>query len=134
QATVGEFFDPSAGTTADEAVARALAANGGLLALRKEVEAARALVRQAGARANPRLDVAGAKAVNMPDNQLMVEGMLPLELGGRRAARVRVAEREVELREAALKDRERSVAAGVRAKFGEALAAVLKLGVNQDLL
>src|SRR5947209_2819214 len=134
QATVAEFFDPSAGMTADEAVARALAANGELLAMRKEVEAARALVRQAGARANPRLDVSGAKAVGMPDNQLMVEGNWPLELGGRRAARVRVAEREVEVREAALKDRERAVAAEVRAKFGEALAAILKLGVNEDLL
>src|SRR5687768_13696000 len=95
-ATVGLYFDPAGGVTADEAVARSLAANGELLALRKEVEAARALVRQAGFRANPRLDVSGSKAVNMPDGQLMVEGMLPLELGGRRAARVRVAEREVE--------------------------------------
>jgi cobalt-zinc-cadmium efflux system outer membrane protein len=133
-ATVGLYFDPAGGVTADEAVARALAANGELLALREEVEAARALVRQAGFRANPRLDVSGSKAVNMPDSQLMVEGMLPLELGGRRAARVRVAEREVEAREAALADRERLVAAEVRSKFGEALAEVLKLGVVEDLL
>src|ERR1051326_9242458 len=48
QASVAEFFDPSAGMTADEAVARALAANGELLALRKEVEAGRALGEQAG--------------------------------------------------------------------------------------
>src|SRR5919204_6644077 len=53
QATAGEFYDPAAGLSADEAVARALAANGELLALRKEVEAARALVRQAGRRADP---------------------------------------------------------------------------------
>ncbi|HEX8118416.1 MAG TPA: TolC family protein, partial [Pyrinomonadaceae bacterium] len=119
---------------ADEAVARALASNGELLALRKEVEAARALVRQAGYRANPRVDVWGSKAVTTPDNQLMVEGMLPLELGGRRAARVRVAEREVEVREAALADRERMLAAEVRAKFGEALASILKLGVAEELL
>src|ERR1044072_1252838 len=134
QASVGEFFDPSAGMTADEAVARALAANGELLALGKEVEAARALVKQAGAPANPRVDLSGAKAVNTTDNQLMVEGMLPLELGGRREARMRVAEREVEVREAALKDHERAVAAEVRAKFGEALASILKLGVTEDLL
>lgn len=133
-AAVALYFDPAGGVTADEAVARALASNGELLALREEVEAARALVKQAGFRANPRLDVSGAKAVNMPDNQVMVEGMLPLELGGRRAARVRVAVREVELREATLADRERVVAAEVRAKFGEALAEVLKLGVTEDLL
>jgi cobalt-zinc-cadmium efflux system outer membrane protein len=131
---VALYFDPAGGVTADEAVARALASNGELLALREEVGAARALVRQAGFRANPRLDVSGAKAVNMPDNQVMVEGMLPLELGGRREARVRVAGREVELREATLADRERVVAAEVRAKFGEALAEVLKLGVTEGLL
>ena len=133
-ATVGLYFDTAGGVTADEAVARALASNGELLALRKEVEAARALVRQASFRANPRLDVSGSKAVTTPDNQLMVEGMLPLELGGRRAARVRVAEREVEVREAMLADRERMLAADVRAKFGEALASILKLGVTEDLL
>ncbi|HZB46008.1 MAG TPA: TolC family protein, partial [Pyrinomonadaceae bacterium] len=133
-ATVGLYFDPAGGVTADEAVARALASNGELLALRKEVEAARALVRQAGFRANPRLDVSGAKAVTSPDHQLMAEAMLPLELGGRRAARVRVAGGEVEVREAALADRERVLAAEVRAKFGEALASVLKLGITEDLL
>src|SRR5215204_4319552 len=134
EATVGLYFDPAGGVTADEAVARALASNGELLALRQEVEAARALVRQAGFRANPRLDVSGSKAVTTPDNQLMAEAMLPLELGGRRAARVRVAGREVGVREAMLADRERVLAAEVRAKFGEALASVLKLGVTEDLL
>src|SRR4051794_9220392 len=74
EAAVALYFDPAAGLTADETVARALASNGELLAMRKEVEAARALVRQASARANPRLDVSGAKAVNMSDNQVMVEG------------------------------------------------------------
>ena len=134
EGTVALYFDPVGGVTADEAVARALDANGELLALRKEVEAARALVRQASFRANPRLDVSGAKAVTTSDHQLMVEGMLPLELGGRRAARVRVAGREVEVREALLAERERIVAAEVRARFGEALAEILKLGVTEDLL
>lgn len=133
-ATVGFYFDPAGGVTADEAVARARASNGELLARRKEVEAARALVKQASFRANPRLDISGSKAVTMPDHQLMVEGMLPLELGGRRAARVRVAGREVEVRGAMLADRERMLAAEVRAKFGEALASILKLGITEDLL
>src|ERR1044072_1685797 len=134
EATVGLYFDPAGGVTPAEAVPRALSSNGELLALRKEVEAARALVKQASFRANPRLDVSGSKAGTTSDNQLMVEGMLPLELGGRRAARVRVAENEVELREASLADRERMLAAEVRAKFGEALASILKLGVTEDLL
>ncbi len=133
-AAVALYFDPVAGLTADESVARALASNGELAAMRKELEAARALVKQASARANPRLDVSGAKAVNMSDNQVMVEGMLPLELGGRRASRVLVAEREVEVREATLASGERALAASVREKFGEALAEVVKLGVTENLL
>jgi cobalt-zinc-cadmium efflux system outer membrane protein len=64
----------------------------------------------------------------------MVEGVLPLELGGRRAARVLVAERELEMREAVLADRERQLAAEVRMKFGEVLAEILKLGFNDDQL
>lgn len=134
EAAVALYFDPAAGLTADEAVARALASNGELLAARSELEAARALVRQAGYRANPRLDVSGAKALNMPDGQLMVEGMLPLELGGRRASRVSVAEREAEVKEAVLANGERVLAASVREKFGEALAEILKLGVTEELL
>lgn len=134
EAAVAQYFDPAAGLTAGEAVARALASNGELLAMRRELDAARSLARQAGVRPNPRLDVSGAKAVSMSDRQLTVEGMLPLELGGRRASRVLVAEREVEVREAALASAERSLAASVREKFGEALAEVVKLGVTEELL
>ena len=72
EAAVALYFDPVAGLTADESVARALASNGELAAMRKELEAARSLVRQASARANPRLDVSGAKAVNMPDGPTMI--------------------------------------------------------------
>src|SRR5947209_8063710 len=134
RSSVADYFDPANGLTADEAVARALAGNGELAALRQEVEAARALVTQASARANPKLDVRGAQQIGGTDNSFMIEGMLPLELGGRRAARVRVAEREVEMRELALADRERVLAAEVREKFGAALAEILKLGFHEDLL
>jgi cobalt-zinc-cadmium efflux system outer membrane protein len=132
--SVSRYVDAAAGTTADEAVAYALAHNAELIAARREVDAARALVKQAGLKPNPKLDVSGSRQINGKDNSLMVEGMLPLELGGRRAARVSVAEREVEVREQAVADRERQLAAEVRAKFGEALAGVLKLGFAEELL
>jgi cobalt-zinc-cadmium efflux system outer membrane protein len=60
--------------------------------------------------------------------------MLPLELGGRRPARIRVAERELEMRRQDVVDRERVLAADVRAKFGDALAAILKLGFDEDVI
>jgi cobalt-zinc-cadmium efflux system outer membrane protein len=130
----GKYVDPSGGITADEAVAYALAHNGELTAARKEVDATRALVKQASLRANPKLDASVSRNVTGTDNNITVNGMLPLELGGRRPARINVAERESELREQALADGERVLAAEVRAKFGEALAAVLKLGFDEDLL
>ena len=128
------YVDTAAGLTVEEAVRYALEHNGELLAVRKEVDAARALVRQAALRANPQVGAGGSKQLNGSDNSVMVEGVLPLELGGRRAARVAVAERELEMREQMLADRERMLAAEVRQKFGEVLAEVLKLGFNDDQL
>jgi len=60
--------------------------------------------------------------------------MLPLELGGRRTARVAVAERELELRTQMVADRERVLAAEVRLRFGAALAELQKLKFIEDLL
>jgi cobalt-zinc-cadmium efflux system outer membrane protein len=128
------YVDPAAGMTVGEAVAYALAHNSELDAVRNEAEAARALVRQASSRPNPRVDVTSSRQINGKDNSAMVTGMLPLELGGRRAARVAVAERELEMRELEVADRERNLAADVRAKYGEALATILKLGFDEDLV
>ena len=60
--------------------------------------------------------------------------MLPLELGGRRAARIAVAQRELEAREFELANQERLLAADVRLKFGEALAAIKKLDITEKTL
>jgi outer membrane protein, heavy metal efflux system len=131
---VTKYLDPQAGLTVDQAVAYALEHNGELQAARKEIDAASALVKQAALRANPKLDASVAKTITGRDNTLTVNGILPLELGGRRPARIRVAERELEMRRQDVANRERALAADVRAKFGEAIAAILKLGANEDLI
>ena len=131
---VARYADPQAGLTVDKAVAYALEGNGDLLAARKEIDAASALVKQAALRANPKLDASLSKTITGTDNNITVNGMLPLELGGRRPARIRVAERELEMRRQDVANRERVLAADVRAKFGEALAAILKLGFDEDLI
>jgi cobalt-zinc-cadmium efflux system outer membrane protein len=129
-----KYFDPQTGITVDQAVTYALAHNGELLAARKDIDAASALVKQAALRANPKVDASVSKAVTGTDNNITVNGMLQLELGGRRPARIRVAERELEMRRQDVANRERMLAADVRAKFGEALAALLKLGFDEDLI
>jgi len=132
--TLSKYLDPELGTTADEAVKYALENNAELQAVRQETESARAMVKQARLRANPMLDVGGSRMIAGTDNSVMVSGTLPLELGGRRKARILVAERELEIREQWVADRERTLAAEVRTKFGEALAEALKLEFTEELL
>ena len=128
------YLDPANGMTADQAVFYALSHNAELLAVRSEVEAARALVRQAGLRPNPSIEFERKEQLGGNDNTSMVAGMWPLELGGRRSARVLVAQKELEVKERLLADRERLLAAEVRNKFGAALAEILKLGFSEDLI
>lgn len=128
------FIDRLAGLTAEDAAKLALENNGELQALRKERDATRAMIRQAGLRANPKLDLTGAQQIGGKDNNQMAEAMLPLELGGRRRARVAVAQRELDAREFEVADRERQLAAEVRLKFGEALAAIFKLNIAETAL
>jgi len=124
--TVGEL-------TVDELVARALADNPDLKAARIEVEAAAARVQQAGLRPNPTLELGGQKAIS-PDNNLNVGLSLPLDLNGRKAGRVGVAERELDARRRQVADRERRLRADVRMKAGEVLATQRSLRVIDDLL
>jgi cobalt-zinc-cadmium efflux system outer membrane protein len=132
--SLAKYFDPQAGITVEQAVAYALEHNGELLGARKEIDAANGLVKQATLRANPKVDVSVSKTITGTDNNATLSGMLPLELGGRRSARIRVAERELEMRQQDVANRERMLAADVRAKFGGALAAILKLGFDEDLI
>jgi len=120
--------------TVEEAVARALAQNPELRALRTEIDAARGRLRQAGLRPNPMLELGGQKNVTGPDNNVNVGLSLPLDLNGRKEGRVGVAEREIEMKQAQVSDRERRLAAEVRMKAGELLAARRNLDVTRDLL
>jgi len=133
-AAAAKYADTQTGLTIDQVVAYAIEHNGELLAARKEIDAASALVKQAAFRANPKVDASVSKTITGTDNNITLNGMIPLELGGRRQARIKVAERELEMRRQDVTNRERMLAADVRAKFGEALAAILKLGFAEDLI
>jgi outer membrane protein, heavy metal efflux system len=119
--------------TVDEVVARALADNPDLRAVRAEVDAAGGRLRQAGLRPNPMLELGGQKAIS-PDSNVSVALTLPLDLNGRVDGRVGVASREVELRRAQVAERERRLAADVRLKAGELLAARRNVEVTDELL
>ncbi len=132
--TVKLYLDAQNGKTADELVAYALENNTELEAVRREVEASEALVKQANLRANPMLELGAAKNPVTPSKSLMIRGSLPLELYGRRGARVKVAEAEAAVRRKDLANRERLLAAEVRSKFGESLTFALKLSFIEETL
>ncbi len=132
--TSSKYVDQTAGMTADELVVYALANNAELEGVRREVEAAEALIKQANLRANPNLELSGTKNPVTPSNSLMVRGSLPLELFNRRGLRVKVAEAEAQVRRQVLANRERLLAAEVRSKFGTTLALVLKLSFVEETL
>jgi len=129
-----QYIDPVNGLTADELVRYALAHNGELAAARLMIAEARGRLRQAGFKANPMLEASGTRAANTPDNRLMVGAELPLELGGRRGARVVVASAELHVREAEVADFQRKLAADARMKYSDAIAAARNLKFTEDLL
>ena len=118
----------------EELVSRALEVNPELRAARTEVDAARGRLLQAGFRPNPMLDLNGSKNVAGPDNMQMIGISWPLDLGGRKDARVAVAARELAVVEARVADRERQLAAEIRMKAGELFAAKRNLQILDDLL
>src|SRR5262249_38702149 len=90
-------------------------------------------LRQAGLRPNPMLDLGGQKAIS-PDNNLTVGVTVPLDLNGRKQGRVGVAERDVGIKRAQVRDRERRLRAEVRMKAGELLSAQRNLRVTEELM
>ena len=132
--TYARLIDPANGMTADDLARYAFEHNGELAAARATIAEARGRLRQAGLRPNPMFEASGAQAVTSSDNNLTVGIELPLELGGRRRARVTVAEREIEMKVAEVRDFERRLAAEVRVKYADALAATRNLKFTEDLL
>jgi cobalt-zinc-cadmium efflux system outer membrane protein len=129
-----QYVDAVNGLTADEVVRYALAHNGELAAARQTIAEARGKLHQAGLRPNPTVEGSGTHAVTSPDNNAMIGAELPLELGGRRKARVEVAQRELEMREAEVADFERKLAGEVRTKYAEVIASARNLRFTEALL
>src|SRR2546422_4804083 len=76
--TAARYLNQFSDISADHAVRIALQNNGELQALRKELDAARALIKQARLHANPSLEANGTKQITGQDNSLMTQAILPL--------------------------------------------------------
>lgn len=131
--TAASFVDPAGGLSLDQAVARALAQEPSIRAAKTTIDVARGVRAQAGLRRNPSISTEFRGEPSGSDNQTMVSVEWPLDLF-RREGRVAVAEREVAAAELAVAERERLLAAEVRARYGDALASVRDLAVLDDLV
>jgi cobalt-zinc-cadmium efflux system outer membrane protein len=133
QAPAEHPIDPVSGLTIEAAVAEALRAEPALAAARAEIDAARGDRRQAALRPNPEVMVEQREQVGGTDRQSSVSIELPLDVF-RRGARIDVADRSVQLAEAATREAERQVAIAVRERYGEALEAIRRLEIADELV
>jgi cobalt-zinc-cadmium efflux system outer membrane protein len=131
--TAQSFVDPSNGLSLDQAIAQALQQEPSIRAARTTVDVARGMREQAGLRRNLSTTAEFRGEPSGTDNQTMVSVEWPLDLF-RRDGRVGVAEREVTAAQASVADRERLLAADVRARFGDALVAIRDLAVLDELI
>eukprot|EP01034_Spumella_vulgaris_P043818 gene43818-54450_t len=117
--------------TLPQAVELALASHADVAAAKRLVEAMQGQVIQGGARPNPELAYAledTRSATRSQSWQLNV----PLELGGKRSARTRAAEKAREQALVQLADVQAAVRANVATAYWDALAAQERLALSQD--
>jgi len=131
--SVSAYVDPVNGLSLEDAIARALAQEPSLRASRSQIDVTRGLREQAGLRPNPAVSFSQQQEPAGSDNQTRIEWQWPLDLY-RKAGRVGVAERELEVAQHAAADRERILAADVRMRYGAAVTAVRTLTVTEQLL
>ena len=128
-----QYVNTEAGITLAEAITRALAQEPALRATRTEVDVAKGERLQAGLRPNPTVSFMQQTEPGGTDSQSRIEMQWPLDLF-RKTGRVAVAEQELQATQQSVADRERLLAADVRMKYGEVVAAVRDLSVSDDLV
>ncbi|MGH7505816.1 MAG: TolC family protein, partial [Longimicrobiales bacterium] len=128
-----QYVDPINGLSLEQAIARALEQEPSLRAARTEIDVARGMRLQASLRPNPTVSFERREEPAGTDNQTTVAVEWPLDLF-RRSRRVAVAEGEVAATELAVADRERLLAAAVRTRYGETIAALRDGAILDELV
>jgi len=124
-------LEPSGPLTLGNAVAMALQANPGLSAASREQDATEAAIVQAGAWPNPTLD-AQVEDLRRDNRTTTLQLSQPLELGGKRAARVTAAERARDQAVSALAGRRAEIRAATVTAFFDVLTSQERLRLAQD--
>ena len=126
-----EQIEAATPLTLQKAVALALEANLDLTVAQREIEAVEGQVIQGRVRPNPELAYS-LEDQRTPTRTQSVQINLPIELGGKRAARIAAAERGRDVAVEELNTRRVEIRAAVVAAFFEALAAQDRTALAQD--
>ncbi len=120
----------------DQLVASALQHNGDILAVRQKQQEASGLVRQAGVRPSPSIQVEGSSGTilgSRGEYDFSVSYAHTFETGNKRSLRIAAAEPAVELARLESADRERTIRSEVAEAYADALAARLSLDTLEKL-
>jgi cobalt-zinc-cadmium efflux system outer membrane protein len=129
----GRFVDPANGLSLEQAIARAIDQEPSLRAARSQVEVAQGAKLQASARPNPSVSFERRQEPGGTDHLTTVGVEWPLDLF-RRNERLAVAGHEVTVAQLSASDRERLLAAEVRARYGDVLATIRELGLLDEIV
>ncbi len=125
------YVDPIDGLSLSDVIQRGLEREPDLLAVRAGVDVARGERQQAGLRPNPAASVVGQRQWRGTDTLGGAEVSLPLDLF-RRAGRVATADRAIDVAEATLADRRRTLAADITSAYGDLLVAIRRVEVTDE--
>ncbi len=131
------YYNAQDGISLNELIKRALDANLDLTAARLEIEKAKARLVQAKLRPNPTLEFeqqSGRLVGNSGDGNFTVGASLPIEIYGRREARINVAQIEIQASEAEVRNRERILTNNVLTNYVEALGALREIDTLEKVL
>ena len=129
----GRFVDPANGLSLEQAIARAIEQEPSLRAARSQVEVAQGTKIQASLRPNPSVSFERREEPGGTDHLTTVGVEWPLDLF-RRSERIAVADREVTVAQLSASDRERLLAAEVRARYGDVLATIRDLALLDEIV
>lgn len=125
------------GLDADEVVNIAVTRNRDFLALNERIRETEALLRQAGIRPFPTIEVEGTTGRPLGttgEEEYSAGYFQPIETGGKRQKRASVARFGIELSRAELMERRRQLTFDVKSRYAEAVAAQRKLEAARSLL
>lgn len=132
-----KYYDRQSGISINQLIEQALRSNQDLAAARLEIDRAQARLDQARLRPNPTLEFeqsSGAIIGSPGGGQFTVGASLPLEIYGRRSARIDQAQVGIDASRAEVRNRERVLAASVLTNYAEALGALRELEAIERLL